>query len=260
MDRLWADREDLGPWPDWCFVPLAASYAVVTDVGENPVSLEQVYHTGILGALAAWRMTQGIYRFAPALYEALTGTRLTRDIPPDPLYRMPAWCVYIETPDMRWPIPEEERPIRGVWAHLNYRLRNNPRRPDELRLVLDTATSSDDPFNLHNGCIPIELILGEGAIVEALERDAARRVERAQRRGSGITAASEYARVLPSLLEPIISLILYLCTADADVGDGNARPSHPKPKRTKEGWRLFPPDGAIVWNVGAHIGSALRRA
>ena len=61
VDDLRANRKGLGGWPDWCFLPLAGAYAIVSQ-GRTRPSVEQVRHVGILGALAAWRVTQGIYR------------------------------------------------------------------------------------------------------------------------------------------------------------------------------------------------------
>ncbi|MBI4484985.1 MAG: hypothetical protein HY655_03145 [Acidobacteria bacterium] len=61
-------------------------------------------------------------------------------------------------------------------------------------------------------------------------------------------------------LSPLISLLLYLCADDAEIGDGIVRPTQPKATKTKQGWRLFPADAPTVWNVGVRIGAAIRRA
>lgn len=53
---------------------------------------------GVLGALAAWRMTQGIYRFDTDIFSALWSTPIEGKIPVEILYRLPEWCVYIEAP------------------------------------------------------------------------------------------------------------------------------------------------------------------
>jgi len=60
-------------------------------------------------------------------------------------------------------------------------------------------------------------------------------------------------------LEPVINLVLYLCTANADFGITD-RPTYPRPQKTKKGWRLFPPDRPQNWDVGVRLGSALRAA
>ncbi len=61
-------------------------------------------------------------------------------------------------------------------------------------------------------------------------------------------------------LSPLISLLLYLCADDAEIGDGILRPKQPKATKTKQGWRLFPVDALTVWDVGLRIGPAIRRA
>src|SRR5262245_50136983 len=80
VDDLRFQRKQLGDWPDRCFLPLAGVCAVVS--GGRPVAPgKQVEHIGILGALAAWRVTQGIYRFDPTTFDALWDTPVTGDIP-----------------------------------------------------------------------------------------------------------------------------------------------------------------------------------
>ena len=59
VDDFRASRKELGDWADWCFLPLAGAYAIVSK-GGSLHSPHQVQHVGILGALAAWRVTQGI--------------------------------------------------------------------------------------------------------------------------------------------------------------------------------------------------------
>jgi hypothetical protein len=62
---------DLPQWPDWCFLPLRHAQAIVTCGSKRPPPYEPPFHRGILGALAAWRVSQGIYRFDRTLYDAL---------------------------------------------------------------------------------------------------------------------------------------------------------------------------------------------
>ncbi|MFG5410339.1 hypothetical protein ABXN37_22405, partial [Piscinibacter sakaiensis] len=92
-------RSQRGPgfdWPDWCYLPLAGAYAVVSGGGDNRVPLLSSHHVGILGAMMAWRMGQQIMRFDPALYRPLAETPISGDLPTALLYRLPVWCVYIE--------------------------------------------------------------------------------------------------------------------------------------------------------------------
>lgn len=257
VDRLRAGRGNLLPaWPDWCFMPLHGAYAIVSGGGEREVPFERAHHPAIVGALAAWRVTQGIYRFDPALYADLIETRLDADLPRDPLYRLPEWCVYVETPDQVWPVAGEKRPIHGFWAHLDW----DERGSDELRLVLDTAASPELALDPMYGCIPVPLILGEGSVASALERVVISGAAQARRRGMEPPAGLLDAQAIARALWPLISLLLYLCADDAELGTGSVRPANPAPKRTRDGLRLFPPDAPRRWDVGVRLGAALRLA
>lgn len=262
-DAMRAERgQSLPAWPDWCYLPLHGAYAIVSGGGENRVPYSRAHHVGIVGALAAWRMTQGIYRYDPALYEAVRDTPLDRDLPRDPLYRLPEWCVYVETPDLAWEIGGECRPIHGVWAHLDWDERVAGQPHDELRLVLDTARTPAEALDPLHGCLPIPLILGAGTIESALARVVESGAEQARLRGMTLPADLLDARVVSQALWPIVSLLLYLCAEDAEIVDrAGTRPGNPEPKRTRRhGWRLFPVDGPRTWDVGVRIGAALRRA
>jgi hypothetical protein len=92
VDELRANRKGLGGWPDWCFLPLAGAHAIVSRGRRLPPG-EPIRHVGVLGALAAWRVTQGIYRFDPTVLDALWETPVTGDIPTEVLFHLPEWCV-----------------------------------------------------------------------------------------------------------------------------------------------------------------------
>jgi len=90
IDSLRASRrEDFPDWPDWCFLPLQAVYAIVSGGEGRRVPVERIHHVAILGVLASWRVTQGIYRFDPAVAEAVAGTPLSGELPAQLLYRLP---------------------------------------------------------------------------------------------------------------------------------------------------------------------------
>src|SRR5690606_4806291 len=72
------DRSGLPDWPEWCYLPLGAAHAIVSaSAGTQHLQPHVLADVGRIGALCAWRMTQGIYRFDPALYPALTDTSLS---------------------------------------------------------------------------------------------------------------------------------------------------------------------------------------
>ncbi|MFL9999371.1 hypothetical protein PQR34_49145, partial [Paraburkholderia sediminicola] len=68
----------------------------------------------VLATLAGWRVTQGVYRFDPTLYNALIATPIEGKLPTELLSRLPEWTVYIETPGMRW----VGEPLHGVFAQV----------------------------------------------------------------------------------------------------------------------------------------------
>ena len=122
--------------PTGASCPLAGAYALVsrgrTTGSGNRADVE---HVGILGALAAWRVTQGIYRFDPTTFDALWETPVTGDIPTEVLFHLPEWCVYIPTPDRSW----RGDTLHGFFAHLEHDA--NDRRT-ELRFVLDLTKTA----------------------------------------------------------------------------------------------------------------------
>lgn len=243
-DQLRADRgrNGLSDWPAWCYLPLAAAYAIVSaDLRVDRLSVQQVGDVARLGALAAWRVTQGIFRFDPALYTAIVDTPVSGDVPHDVLYRLPEWCVYVETPGLAW----NDGQLFGFFAHLEYDV--NTGRP-ELRLLLDADTA----------LVPVPLHLGPWSLAESISR--AVDVARVQATVVGVGMPGGVPQVLREWVEPLVSLLLYLCSQNAEIGDGQRRPANPEPKRTKSGWRLFPPDRPTTWDVGVRLGSALRAA
>ena len=230
-------------WPDWCYLPLAGWYAIVSaDAGSQRLDLARVGDVARLGAIGAWRVTQGIYRFDPALYESIITTPVAGDLPHDVLYRLPEWCVYIETPDMQW----GGGPLHGFFAHLEPDA--NTGRPD-LRLLLDAETA----------LTAIPLHLGVWSLAESIARMTDVASVQGMARGVG-AAPPGVTGEIRSWVEPLVSLLLYLCAENAEIGDGTGAPTNPQPKRTKQGWRLFAPDRPTTWDVGVRLGAALRRA
>lgn len=218
-------------WPNWCYLPLAGGHEIAR-AGKSASPKPSM--PAILCALAAWRMTMGIYRFDQTLFAALVDTPIEGDIPTGALYRLPEWCIYIETPG----IPEAPQ-VRGAWAHMEWDANGGP---DELRLLLD----EDD------GLRPLPIILGTGSLADACARLLGRMPESTQ----SLVDARNAAR----LFEPFISLVLYIATQANEI-TGNGQPGNPAPVRTRRGgMREFPADGPRVWDVGVRIGAALRAA
>lgn len=246
VDQFRADRgRNLPGWPDWCFMPLAGAYAIVSRGKDVPP--DRLDDVARLGALAAWRVTQGIYRFDTDLYQQLLATPIEGELPVEVLLRLPEWCLYIETPGYLFGAD----PLFGFFVHLEYDV-NDGRK--ELRLLLDLGE--------YNDLIPVPMHL-VGGIAESLQAMAAEATRQATRLGWSVPpdAAASVAGELVPYVSPLVSLVLYLCSQAAEyTGPKNRGPSRPSPVRTKRGPRLFPPDQPTVWLTGFRLGAALRKA
>lgn len=239
-----ADREALGGWPAWCYCPMSAALAIASR-GGTP-TMRDANSVGAIAALAAWRPTQGLYRFDPTLFEELVSTPVTGEIPADQLQRLPEWCVYVEIPGAaladrtRMPVHN----FLGFFAHLEFDA--NDHRA-ELRLLLDHAYHA----------IPLSVHLG-GTLEEGL----ALMFEEARKRGYYRPNAETKAA---DIVGPLLSVLLYLCA-----GDSESRPTRdPKRKHGNEGQQVkrakngrlhLPPARPEVWETGFRLGAALRAA
>jgi hypothetical protein len=229
-------------WPDWCFLPLAGAYAIVSGGGSNRVPVQKMSDVARLGALAAWRMTQGIYRFDPAVYGAVADTPVAGDLPCDVLMRMPEWCVYIETPGMESSLGV----VHGFWAHLEYDANTTTK---ELRLLLDM-----DPAP-----VVLPLHLGSWSLAESIARAVDLAGVHLMSLGMPM-AAGDVRREWRQWAEPLVSLLLYLCSTN-DLAGKHGQPGNPVAKRTRrDGLRIFAVDGPRTWDVGVRMGAALRAA
>lgn len=240
-------RRDDPDWPDYVFLPmpkageaLAKWYAAHDPRPLHPSTL--VRPAADLSCLAAWRVTQGVYRFDPSLYAALADTRITGQIPGEILRRLPEWCVYIETPDLETATQSGESVrVRGVWCWLD---RDERHDCDLVGLRIDADGATGVTHVPLVGSIDDALALVEDDWREGIQRGNADGFPRA-----------DYRDHAAPVVEHVLSLLLYLCAEEPDI-DG--QPQRPRPKRTKHGWRLFPAKRERIWQVGERIGAALR--
>jgi hypothetical protein len=231
-------------------MPSVAAYAAVCEqhglakLGPDSALLGDV---PLLAALGAWRNTQGIYRFDPAVYEALVATPVTGDLPAQVLLRLPEWCVYVETPGLTF---GEGGAVSGFFAHLDW---DPSTQRTELRLLVDCDA----------GLVPLPLVLGAGSLEAAIDDFVRGAAERARDAGlvQGLDGQSlNRISSLARCVEPMVSLLLYLCSTAAEIDKGGVRPQNPEPKRVKGGWRLFAAQKVTTWPVGVRLGAALRLA
>ncbi|MFA5353787.1 MAG: hypothetical protein WC291_06125, partial [Thermodesulfovibrionales bacterium] len=246
VDQMRSQRGiSLPDWPSWCFLPMAGTYSAVTAQHGipriGPAHLDLIGDVSALSALAAWRVTQGIYRFDETLYAEVVETSLAGDLPCEVFQRLPEWCVYIETPGLS----AGTDIIYGAFAYLEWDVAE---QRIELRLLFDTDS----------GLVPFPIHLGPWSLSEAVERF----IEEAGRRANEVNV---HARVPVKAFqgyvmaaESVMALLLYLCSVNGEIGDGARRPFIPQPVKTKKGMRLFVPEREMVWDVGLRLGAALQ--
>lgn len=252
MDALRRDREREGAmWPSWCYVPLRCAYAVVSGGGQGRVPLPRVPHVGIVGALAGWRLTQGVYRYDPTQAVALRESVLPGDLPIEVLYRLPEWCVYIETPGACL----MDRALHGFWSHLDW----NRSGAKTLRLVLDVASRPEAALDAACGLMTLSMRLGPGSLATAMQREGASGMMRAVSMGRRVRDQPPMgmARVATTLW-PLLSRVLYLCAENADIDGAGCRPGLPPARRTTQGPRICAASAVTTWEVGVRRGAALR--
>lgn len=241
-------------WPDHIFAPLGkvGDYLLLADKPKysNKYGAFQVAaDAASLGSLAAWRPTQGIYRFDPELYQELIQTPVTGDLPCELFRRMPEWCLYVEAPGLA---PATMPEVFGFWVWIEW---DTKTEQEELRFLLDC------PENI----IPSVIHLGPWTLQEAVNKF----YERANKNGlseilkKNRKMAENMATVVKEegiLIEKFISLLLYIVSQPGEI-TGDGQPGQLiEGKARRSGKRLFAPDQPKLWGVGVRMGAALKAA
>ena len=231
-------------WPGYCFVATEEVQGLphFQPRGQSPLADAQARRDSLMaGTLAAWRATQGVFRLDPTILDEVWGTPIAGPLPVDLLHRLPEWCPYVALPPGR-------SALAGYFVHPEPDWENDGAI---LRMLLDYRDQ---------GLFAATLAIRAGMTLEEAIRTC------------GIMPPEGEARPevpetgiprLPALLMPLVSVTLYLCSETVEyVAEDRSgyRPGHPRPTRTRQGPRLFPPSRPRVWEVSYRLGEALRRA
>jgi hypothetical protein len=253
-DQLSKFRSERGKglmkWPDWCYVPVAGAFAAVSAVyGKNAITPNVAPDIAVISALGAWRMTRGIYRFDATVLDGLWDTPMDGDIPIEVLYRLPEWCVYIEL-ERSIPALGHLGSLHGFYAQLEYDANTYD---SELRLL----------FDLEAALLPLPILLKEASLQRAME-SLDREANDYERQYGG---PPDQIRLPPTqmaaIAAPFVSLVLYLCSVNAEIRDASGtqrHPENPHPKRVKRRSKLFPASSPTTWEVAYRLGARLRAA
>jgi len=219
-------------WPEYSFLPFAVCHDLFASA-YSPLDGDKLVDAARLATLSAWRLTQGIYRFDSTLYAELFDMSIG-PLPPQVLHRLPEWCIYIEL---------NETWARGVFVHIEHNYRDGH---EELRVLFDV---SDGVCGLY----PLGFEL-TGSLHDALEKN--RLWHEKQLKKDGNERDPNFSNIAKQLTG-IVSLVLYICSVNADL---SGQPVKPAATRTKRGVRLFPATRMKVWEVGYRIGPMLARS
>ncbi|KAF1084952.1 hypothetical protein SPSYN_01088 [Sporotomaculum syntrophicum] len=230
-------------WPEWCFMPLAAAYAIVeAEAGGQGIDITGCAgyalqnDAGIIGALAAWRETRGVYRFDPGVYRAVLSTPIPGELPSDSLFNLPEWGVYLETPGLRC----DGRALAGFFACLVY---DSAAGCSELWLVLDY----DIPLpSLYTVSISLEY----RSLAEALAKAAGAAARQADL--LNLEAPTPAVGSRPEGFSPLVALLLYLCAVNADIDSAGSVPDRLQAGPPGQ------PRQPRLWTVGSKLDAALR--
>lgn len=232
------------PWPDWCWIPMAAASAYIQENGSSPLDIARV------AALAAWRVGRGVYTLDPDVataaveqirtvqgLQARTWQQLR--LPGIEVFsRLPEWCVYIE-------VPQDVVAVSGwagLFVHLEHDMRNG--RP-ELRLVLDRDGTWD-------GLTPVPVYLDRPTLGAAVADFAAVTLAQATT-GAGtdlrsIGPASPASTQTGLLVFAVLPLILAVVDDSALITGTDLPGLHPARAQQREGrWR--PATTTQAWRV-----------
>lgn len=225
--------------PSWCQMSAAAPMFAMTQDGRIPFN--DIARLTSIPSIYLWRMTKGVYRFSPELYESLTSQPLDGAIPCAVLRRLPEWAVYIETPDMRF----GESEIHGFIASLEYDYTGMVKSHEILRVLVFPAAGKPVAHE-----IPIPH--PQSALDDML--DAANDAARFGEAMLGFQSRSGDAKAARGRFVPIMQLLLYLCSEAPDM----PAIQHPR-ERMRASGAVDAPKEARVWDVGVRIGAAIRR-
>jgi len=247
-EKFRLDKGNFAEWPEWCYLPLAASFAIISaEAARQKAPIHLVASdVGNLGAIIPWRMTKGIYKFDKELLDALWTTPLDGDLPVELFFRLPEWCCYIDI---------ETEHCRGFFVYLEHDANSGHQ---ELRF---SFVSKEGPL------VSYPLHLKKEGVISGVKSA----MEFSVRNAAGIPGADKLIKELATdekmsmsaeFIAPYVSIVLYLCSVNADIHNyknPQEKPAHQKPKKTKNGLRYFPADKTQEYRVGSAIGGAIRR-
>lgn len=223
-------------WDDLCYIPIAATIAIVTNGTLDPDQL--AVDSRILAATASWRIYKQIYSFPVEMETLLFEQGNDIAIPADVLRNLPYPCIYVETHTLA--------DINGFFFHFESDV--NTRRL-EMRFLLLTENLDCIPYIVH-------MILG-GTLKNGLDEyfeEANRNAREIGCENYNWSASTDDYEVIYKLMQ----LVLYICAQNKEITES------PETKRT---FRKPKSEDSIKdkyrevqkWNLGTEISQTIRK-
>lgn len=234
LDKI---RQGHDKWPRWCFAPFTVW---ATSFVRSRQDLRKINEMTSAITVIPWRYSRSVYRFDADVYCELVATPFSGEIPEEVLLRLPEWSIFVEI---------QGESVSGFFSSLEY---VSPGKA-ELRFV----------FCGQDRLTPFYIVLSSGTIEKSFaeclkEYEAVAGESDADMVKKGLQ--ERFGENL-SLVKKALSLVLYICSNEAEIRDRDApdwEPSFPRPKVTKGEERLFPADRNRVVDVGRELGAMLR--
>ena len=207
---------------------------------------------GRLAGLAVWRLGKGVYRFDDAFAQAVDSSKFGDEIPPELLFNLPEWGVYVVGPFTE----ARSFDVKGFFAHLEWDV--GAGRP-ELRILWDLDDTEANPWLLPQPIyLDRPLLQGAAAVFENSHAAMVGGIENPDEPGNPALHDPKSLDELTSLAKVAIVRLLALVVDEPDISDVNRPDNQPTPAKPHKRGRWFGAPGTQTWNVGYRIGTALR--
>lgn len=225
-------------WPDWCYMPMAASYAIVTNGADVPIAMQYMSNVGMedfrkLAAIVSWRLHKIIYRFDPDLAEELMHQTSSSDVPVSIVHHMPYPCFFIEGD-----LGIED--CEGFFAFLEW----DERYPDatELRMHYLFKDGSLESIYFH----------WDDDLQGLFSKQAEDQARVMSKLHSLPKVRTTHMQEIVDNAKFHMNLVLYLCSDEPEVKE-----TVPTPRRRGE----YVPAASYpdIWEVGNYIGIVIRK-
>ncbi len=218
-----------------------------------PDDISPFIRSSLFLSLGLWRLAKGVYFFHPTLADSVARTPISR-LPVELLFRLPEPAPLVVVPSG---LPSL-RNVLGFFVHLDWHGhsqdgRSSPSPPHlELRF---SALTSDDQMVVFTLDLDSEDL--QGAVSKTFDRY--RQPWDRSVMGPAFLQSEDPRSLYKRVISEMLSLTLFLCQDEPDLGDIRPRPPVPVVRVGGER-RVFPPDKPLIIPTGWRWGRVLSLA